>query len=125
MSGKPVLEAIFFKTPRCDEPVRDFIIAQGEKGKKTIGTEIKTVQFGWPNNFVPRKLVGNIRSVEGLSEVRSSFRSGRQQVRILFAVEGNKMVLLHGFFKQRPQITNEIRTAERRLELWRKEERIK
>lgn len=118
MKGKPTLEVIFFRSNTGREHVRDWLKSLGKKSTKVIGEEVKTVQFGWPNKFAPPHLVGNIVGVAGLSEVRSSLRKGRQQARILFTVKGKKMILLHGFFKQRPKINEEIKIAEERLKLW-------
>ena len=121
MNGEPILTVVFFRNDAEREPVREWIIDCGENGKKTIGEEIKTVQFSWPKT--PRSLVKRIKGVTGLSRLRSRFRQGRQQARILFTVEGNKMILFHGFFKQGPNISNEIRIAQERLKLWKEEMR--
>ncbi len=61
--------------------------------KKTIGEDIKTVQFGWPIGMPV------VRKIEpGLWEVRSSLKN--RIARVLFTVQGNYMVLLHGFIKK-------------------------
>lgn len=65
----------------------------GRPNKTIIGTDIKTVQFGWPMGMPL------IRKLEpGLWEVRSSLPEGI--ARVLFAVDGGLMVLLHGFIKK-------------------------
>ena len=61
--------------------------------KRTIGSDIKTVQYGWPIGMpVVRKLD------TGLWEVRS--RLDQRISRILFTVYSDTMVLLHGFIKK-------------------------
>lgn len=58
-----------------------------------IGEDIKTAQFGWPLGMPL------VRKIEpGLWEVRSYISTGI--ARVLFTVEGNIMVLLHGFVKK-------------------------
>lgn len=61
--------------------------------RKSIGADIKTVQFGWPIGMpVVRKLDA------GLWEIRSSIPEGI--ARVFFTVVGKEMVLLHGFVKK-------------------------
>ena len=61
--------------------------------KRVIGSDIKTVQYGWPIGMpVVRKLEA------GLWEVRS--RLDQRISRILFTVQDDTMVLLHGFIKK-------------------------
>ena len=58
-----------------------------------VGYDIKTAQYGWPLGMPL------IRRVEpGLWEVRSNLSRGIG--RVLFAVEGSTMILLHGFVKK-------------------------
>lgn len=58
-----------------------------------IGEDIKTVQFGWPLGM---PLVDHMGG--DLWEVR--VRLNNRIARVLFAVEGKTMVLLHGFMKK-------------------------
>src|SRR5438132_14348734 len=51
------------------------------------------VQYCWP---IGKPLVGNLGN--GLWEVRSNLQD--RIVRVLFCVEGKKMILLHGFIKK-------------------------
>ncbi len=44
----PTLEVRFFKTDAGSEPVRDWLKSLAAIERKTIGEDIKTVQFGWP-----------------------------------------------------------------------------
>ena len=61
--------------------------------KKALGTDIKTVQFGWPIGMPLVRSLG-----DGLWEVRSHLKDGIG--RVLFIVDGQRMVLLHGFVKK-------------------------
>jgi phage-related protein len=61
--------------------------------RKTIGEDIKTVQFGWPIGMpIARKVE------KDLWEVRSKLQN--KIARVLFTVQGSQIVLLHGFIKK-------------------------
>lgn len=90
---EPRLKVVFFKTLIGNEPVRDWLKSLSVQDKKAIGEDIKTAQFGWPLGMPL------VRKIEpGLWEVRSHISTGI--ARVLFTVEGNIMVLLHGFVKK-------------------------
>jgi phage-related protein len=79
------------------------------KVRKTIGEDIKTVQFGWPLGMpLVRKLEAE------LWEVRSHLEG--RIARITFTVQDDVMVLLHGFIKksQRTPIAD-LSTTRKRL----------
>ena len=61
--------------------------------RKTIGEDIKTVQFGWPLGM---PLVGHLGG--DIWEVRVKLEN--RIARILFALDGKNMILLHGFIKK-------------------------
>ena len=87
------LQVLFYKTQSGKEPVREWLKSLTHDDKKIIGEDIKTVQFGWPIGMpVVRKLD------KGLWEVRS--RLNKRIARIIFTVENDAMVLLHGFIKK-------------------------
>ncbi|NIE87133.1 MULTISPECIES: type II toxin-antitoxin system RelE/ParE family toxin [unclassified Burkholderia] len=88
-----VLTVHFFVSEAGNEPVRVWLRTLDETDRRSIGADIKTVQFGWPLGMpLVRKLGGN------LYEVRI-WLAGRI-ARILFTVAGQQMVLLHGFIKK-------------------------
>lgn len=87
------LEVVFYRTESGNEPVREWLKGLSKQDKKAIGGDIKTVQYGWPLGMpVVRKLD------QGLWEVRS--RLDKRIARTLFTVQGENMVLLHGFIKK-------------------------
>ena len=61
--------------------------------RKAMGCDIKTVQFGWP---IGAPLIRKLEP--GLWEVRSAIDRGI--ARVIFTVEDDVMVLLHGFVKK-------------------------
>ena len=89
----PALEVRFYKTDAGAEPVRDWLLELTATDRKTIGEDIKTVQFGWPLGMpLVRKME------KDLWEVRVHLDN--RIARVLFTVSGGKAVLLHGFIKK-------------------------
>lgn len=102
-------EVLFYRTTLGNEPVREWLKSLKREDRKTIGEDIKTVQFGWPLGM---PLVKKVES--RLWEVRSRIKNG--VARVLFTVIENKIVLLHAFVKKTQKIPqNELETARRRL----------
>ena len=103
------LNVVFYKTESGTEPVRRWLKSLPRTSKKTIGEDIKTVQFGWPLGM---PLVEKIEPY--LWEVRTRMPDGI--ARVLFTVDGHRMILLHGFVKKTRKIPRrEIDTARARL----------
>ena len=87
------LDVVFYRTGSGNEPVREWLRGLSKADKRAIGSDIKTVQYGWPIGMpVVRKLD------TGLWEIRS--RLDQRISRILFTVHSDTMVLLHGFIKK-------------------------
>jgi phage-related protein len=108
---KPVLDVRFFRTDAGAEPVREWLKDLPAIERKTIGEDIKTVQFGWPLGM---PLVDHLGG--DIWEVR--IRLGNRIARILFAVDGQTMVLLHGFIKKQQKTPGpELDLARDRLKL--------
>lgn len=84
----------FYCSPTGQEPVRDWLKKLTPTERKIIGQDIKTVEYGWPIGMPTCKAMGN-----GLFEVRSDLPN-RTIARILFCVDQNQLVLLHGFIKK-------------------------
>lgn len=91
--SKPPIAVFFFKTEFGTEPVRDWLKELPRTDRKRIGEDIKTVQFGWP---IGMPLVRKLET--GLWEVRSQLE--RSIARVIFTVQQETMVLLHGFIKK-------------------------
>ncbi len=79
--------------------------------RKAIGEDIKTVQFGCPLGM---PLVDHLES--GIWEVRT--RLSTRIARVLFVLDGDTMVLLHGFIKKEQKTPKpELDLAKDRLKL--------
>jgi phage-related protein len=103
------LRVVFFRTLRGNEPVREWLKSLHREEKRTLGEDIKTVQFGWPLGMpLVRKLESD------LWEIRSSLSSGI--ARVIFTVENDIMILLHGFIKKSQKTPlDDLNLARRRL----------
>jgi phage-related protein len=106
---EPILTVSFFRTGAGNEPVREWLKSLRREDRRTIGEDLKTVQFGWP---VGMPLIRKLEP--GIWEVRSNISRGI--ARVLFTVEGHTMVLLHGFIKKSQKISGiDLQTARARL----------
>lgn len=109
LSKKIKLNAVFFKTTMGNEPVREWLKELSKEDKKIIGSDIQTVQFGWPLGM---PLVDSLGG--GLWEVRSKLASSRI-ARVFFFMDNNMMVLVNGFIKKTENAPQtEIALAEKR-----------
>ena len=109
MTNIPRFQVKFYKSGAGNEPVREWLLSLQQDEKKTIGEDIKTVQFGWPIGIpVARKVT------KDLWEIRSSLHN--KIARVIFTVEGSYIVLLHGFIKKTQKLPEkDLKIAKRRL----------
>lgn len=87
------LNVRFFTTDTGNEPVREWLKSLPVIERRALGEDIKTIQFGWPLGM---PLVSHLDS--SIWEVRA--RLATRIARVLFVLDGNSMVLLHGFIKK-------------------------
>ena len=109
MTDIPLVRNVrFFCTDAGNEPVREWLTDLPREHRRMIGTDIKTVQLGWPIGMpVVRKLD------TGLWEVRIDL--GDTIARVLFTVVGSDMILLHGFIKKSQKTpASDMATAKQR-----------
>lgn len=112
MATNHKLNAIFFRSQSKTEPVRDWLKSLIKDERKAIGEDIAYVQYKWP---IGKPRVDHLRGP--IWEVRT--RLSNRIARVLFAVENNQMVLLHGFIKKTQQTNvNDIELALKRFKEW-------
>jgi len=112
----PTMRVRFFRTDAGGEPVREWLKALAVVERRTIGEDIKTVQFGWPLGM---PLVAHLGS--GIWEVRS--RLSTRIARVLFVLDGDVMVLLHGFVKKEQKTPlPELNVAKERLKILKRQQ---
>ena len=93
MNKTPRLTVRFFCESTGSEPVRDWLKRLPVEEMREIGTDIKTVQFGWPMGMPV------VDHIDGeIWEIRT--RLATRIARVLFTLDGPVMVLLHGFIKK-------------------------
>ena len=108
--NEPILSVCFFRTEAGSEPVREWLKKLSAQDRKTIGEDIKTVQFGWPLGMPLVRKMG-----KGLWEVRIHLEN--RIARVLFTVIDGVMVLLHGFIKKSSATpAHELELAKQRLQ---------
>ena len=92
------ITAFFYKNASGKEPVREWLKDLSQADSRRIGTDIRTVEYGWPIGMPLSRPLG-----KGLFEVRTSLSNNRI-ARVIFSVEDDAMYLLHGFIKKTEQI---------------------
>jgi phage-related protein len=113
MDVEPILHVIFFRSASGREPVREWLLELGKNERKSIGEDVKLVQYRWPLGM---PLVRKLET--GLWEIRCRLTGGRN-ARVLFTVGGAEMVLLHAFVKKSQRTpVQELDLARERRDLW-------
>jgi phage-related protein len=93
MKPERPLPVAFYRSENGNEPVKDWLKNLTRDERKTIGEDIKKVQFGWPLGMpLVRKIDPN------LWEIRSTLPG--KIARMLLTVQDGAMVLLHGLIKK-------------------------
>ena len=88
------LPASFYQTQSGKEPVRTWLKKLYPGDRKIVGLDIATIEYDWPTGMPLCRSLGN-----GLWEVRSNISNSRIS-RVLFCIQGHRMILLHGFVKK-------------------------
>jgi phage-related protein len=104
------LPARFYETANGKTPVREWLLDLDASDRRSVGKDIAKVEFGWPIGLPSCRPMS-----DGLFEVRSTLGNGRIG-RVLFAIAGGGMVLLHAFIKK-TQATpkNDLDLARKRM----------
>ena len=88
------INVLFYQSEAGNEPVREWLLGLDEVDRKTIGVDIKTVEYGWPIGMPVSRPLG-----KGLYEVRSNI-SNKRIARVIFTIIEHYMILLNGFVKK-------------------------
>ncbi len=96
MAGKQLtkISLVFYRTWNGVEPVRDWLRGLPDDDRHKIGTDLMTVQFGWPVGMSVCRPLG-----DGLWEVRTDLPS-RRIARILFFAGEGRLGIVHDFIKK-------------------------
>jgi phage-related protein len=105
-----MIPVVFYETPAGREPVREWLQGLDKDDRYAIGTDILTVQRGWPLGLPLCRSLGR-----DLWEVRSTLPSKRI-ARLIFAFDDGELVILNGFIKKTQKTPqDEIDLAHKRL----------
>lgn len=109
MSPDRPFPVVFFRLDSGREPVREWLSNLDRDSRRSIGEDIKTLQFGWPIGMPLARKMG-----DDLWELRSMIRPGI--ARTFFTVHRATIVSLHGFVKKSQKTPpKELAVAKRRL----------
>lgn len=101
----------FWRSDAGREPTRDWFRALDPADRAVVGDDLRRLQFGWPVGMPLVKSLGN-----GLWEMRSSLPSKRE-ARVIFAVDAERIAVLHGFIKKsRKSPPSELALSRKRYE---------
>jgi phage-related protein len=104
------IPVVFYRTSGGAEPVLEWLRSLPAEDRRAIGTDLATVQFGWPIGMPLCRPLG-----EGLWEVRSSLPS-RRIARLLFFVHEGRIGVVHGFTKKTQKApADDLALARRRM----------
>ncbi len=104
------IPVVFYRTAGGAEPVPDWLRSLPAEDRRAIGTDLATVQFGWPIGMPLCRPLGN-----GLWEVRSTLAS-RRIARVLFFAEDGRIGVVHGFIKKTQKTpADDLDLARRRM----------
>jgi phage-related protein len=102
------LTAVFYRTASDSEPVREWLQSLTRPERLRIGVDIWKIQSEWPLGMPHVRSLG-----KGLHEIRSNLPAGI--ARVIFTIDGEELVLLHGFIKKTQKIPAEaLALAEKR-----------
>jgi len=110
MKSSKRIPAVFYQSAKGGEPVRDWLKKLSNSDRRSIGGDLKDIEFGWPIGMPLCRSLG-----DGLWEVRSNLADGKI-ARVIFCIWRGRLVLLHGFIKK----TRKTPSLDRKLALRRK-----
>jgi len=79
------LQAVFFQATNDKEPVRELLKELSKEDRLRIGTDIKTVEYGWPIGMPTCRPMSH-----GIFEVRTNLDS--RIARVLFCISEGQIV---------------------------------
>jgi phage-related protein len=88
------IPVVFYRASGGAEPVLEWLRSLPAEDRRAIGTDLMTVQWGWPIGMPLCRPLGG-----GLWEVRSRLPS-RRIARLLFFLHEGRIGVVHGFIKK-------------------------
>ncbi len=112
MAGDRLTEipVVFYRTAAGAEPVRDWLRSLSAEDRRIIGTDLATVQLGWPVGMPLCRSLGT-----GLWELRSMLANNRI-ARLVFFVAQGRIGVVQGFIKKTQKTPpGQIALAQKRM----------
>lgn len=104
---------IFYRTGAGNEPALEWFRALDQEERRIIGFDLRTLQIGFPMGMPLCRSLGN-----DLWELRSTLP--RKIARVLFFIDGETFVILHGFIKKSQKTPKQdIEAANARMKAYR------
>ncbi len=88
------IPVVFYRTAAGVEPVREWLRSLSAEDRRSIGTDLATLQIGWPIGMPLCRSLGG-----GLWELRSTLANNRI-ARLIFFVTQGRIGIVHGFIKK-------------------------
>ncbi|MDD5301230.1 MAG: type II toxin-antitoxin system RelE/ParE family toxin [Gallionella sp.] len=98
----------FYKNNSGNEPVREWLKAQDEPDRHTIGQDLMRAQWRWPVGMPLCRPMG-----QGLWEVRTDLPNNRI-ARVLICLHKGNLVALHAFVKKTQKTPDDDLTLARK-----------
>ncbi|WP_287758097.1 type II toxin-antitoxin system RelE/ParE family toxin [Acidiphilium sp.] len=93
------MPVVFYRTAGGAEPVLDWLRGLPAEDRRVIGTDLATVQFGWPIGMPLCRPLGS-----------------RRIARVLFFAEDGRIGVVHGFIKKTQKTpADDLDLARRRM----------
>lgn len=103
---------VFFRTQGGSEPALDWFRELDAEDRKILGADLRTLQIGFPIGMPLCRALG-----DGIWELRSTLPN--RIARVLFLIDGQTFVVLHGFIKKSQQTPKaELNTARARKQAY-------
>jgi phage-related protein len=108
-----MFEVVFFSTDSGNQPVLEWLRALTKDEKTAVGTDLRTVQLGFPIGMPVCRPLG-----DGLYETRSSLPS-KTEARLIFFQDGHDLIIVAGFIKKTQATPKaELENARKRKSLY-------
>lgn len=101
-----MFEVIFYRTDAGNEPALDWFRALEPDERRIVGFDLRVLQLGFPMGMPLCKSLG-----DGLWELRSTLP--KKIARVLFFVDGQSFIVVHGFIKKSQKTPKEDLDAAR------------
>ena len=96
---------VFYRTEAGSEPALEWFRQLEPEERKIVGEDLRTLQIGFPMGMPLCRSLG-----DGIWELRSTLPN--RIARVLFLIDGQTFVVLHGFIKKSQQTPKaELETA--------------